>query len=282
MKTYSQFITEARELDESKVKLAKIAFKGIKKLGKKLFKKAPKRSIDPYFAQKAVERGTMVRGFHGQSAKNIARYKKTGVTPAVSGVNMDVMKQYKNNPATLDWIKKSGWKPKGNQARPGVDAYFATGTKEGKRQAGLYAKRGARFENEKLKNVLNPFKKKDKGEVMDVVVNKKSIRKGWKDLRNAGTETERIAKAKDIIPVVPGPSAKVGKYRLTQQLRKDRLLKKIKEQWTPKGTFNKPPTNDLTDFLRYKDDIDFEKKEFKRVTGIPLAKKNSKKKIKTT
>ena len=135
------------------------------------------------------------------------------------------MKQYKNNPATLDWIKKSGWKPKGNQARSGVDAYFATSTKEGKRQAGIYAKRGARFENEKLKNVLNPFKKKDKGEVMDVVVNKKSIRKGWKDLRNAGTETERIAKAKDIIPVVPGPSSKVGKYRLVQQLKKDRLNK---------------------------------------------------------
>ena len=56
MKTYKEFITEARELDESKSKLAKIAFKSIKKIGKKLFKKAPKRSIDPYFAQKAGER----------------------------------------------------------------------------------------------------------------------------------------------------------------------------------------------------------------------------------
>ena len=104
MKTYKEFITEARELDESKSKLAKIAFKSIKKIGKKLFKKAPKRSIDPYFAQKAVERGTMVRGFHGQSAKNIAKYKKTGIPAAVSGVNTDVMKQYKNNPATLDSV----------------------------------------------------------------------------------------------------------------------------------------------------------------------------------
>ena len=35
--------------------------------------------------------------------------------------------------------------------------------------------------NDKLKNQLNPFKKKDKGAVMDVVVNKRSIRKSWKD-----------------------------------------------------------------------------------------------------
>ena len=146
MKTYKEFIIEARELDESKSKLAKIAFKSIKKIGKKLFKKAPKRSIDPYFAQKAVEKGTMIRGFHGQSAKNIAKYKKTGIPAAVSGVNMDVMKQYKNNPATLDWIKRTGWKPKGNQARPGIDAYFGTN----KSTSQSYARRGANYENQKL------------------------------------------------------------------------------------------------------------------------------------
>ena len=81
MKTFKEFVTETKELDESKSRLAKIAFKGVKSIGKKLFKKAPKRTIDPYFANKAIERGTMVRGFHGQSAKNIAKYKKTGVTP---------------------------------------------------------------------------------------------------------------------------------------------------------------------------------------------------------
>ena len=88
----------------------------------------------------------------------------------------------------------------------------------------MYARRGAAYENEKLKNVLNPIK--DKGEVMDVAVNTRSVRKGWKDLKNPGTESERIAKAQDIIPIVPGPSAKVGKYRLVQQLRKDRGISK--------------------------------------------------------
>ena len=60
-----------------------------------------------------------------------------------------------------------------------------------------------------------------------------------------------------------------------------KTFKQFTEQWTPKGTFNKPPSKDYTDFLRYKDDIEFEKKEFKRVAGIPLAKKKSKKNIKT-
>ena len=133
MKTFKKFVTETRELDEGIGTVAKVAIKGavkfakkggLKKIGK-MFKKAPKRTIDTYFANKAVERGTMVRGFHGQSAKNIAKYKKSGIPAAVSGVNTDVMKQYKNNPATLDWIKRTGWKPKGNQARPGIDAYLS-------------------------------------------------------------------------------------------------------------------------------------------------------------
>ena len=213
MKTYKQFNQELNE----RVNLKPI-IKTVSKLVTKT--KKPPRSIDPFFANKAVERGTMVRGFHGQSAKNIAQYKKTGVTPTVSGLKTDPLVRYKNNPATLDWIKRTGYKGSStNQkmARPGVDAYFATATKEGRRQAGLYAKRGARYQNEKLKNILNP--KKDKGEVMDVVVKKNSIRKSWKGLKNSGTETERIAKAQDIIPVVPGPSSKIAKYRLSKLKR---------------------------------------------------------------
>jgi len=215
MKTYKQFNQELNE---------RVNLRPIIKGASNFFKKKPPRSIDPFFANKAVERGTMVRGFHGQSAKNIAQYKKTGVTPTVSGIRSDPMQRYKNNPATLDWIKRTGYKGSStNQkmARPGIDAYFATATKEGKRQAGLYAKRGARYQNEKLKNILNP--RKDKGEVMDVVVKKNSIRKSWKNLKTAGTETERIAKAQDIIPVVPGPSSRIAKYRLMQ-------LKKTKHQ----------------------------------------------------
>ena len=223
MKTYKQFSQELNEVAGAiKVikglsRVIKPSVKTVKNVGK-VFKKKPRRTIDPFFADRAVERGTMVRGFHGQSAKNIAQYKKTGVPPTVSGLNPTVSSRGYNK-ATQDWMKRSNYKPTTKMARPGKDAYFATATETGKKQAGRYARRGANYENEKLKNVLNPFKKKDKGAVMDVVVNKRSIRKGWKKLPDEGTATERIAKAQDIIPVVPGPSSKIAKYRLMKLKR---------------------------------------------------------------
>ena len=84
--TFQQFQSDSQQLDEGLGTVAKVAIKsavkfakkgGLKKVGKKvgkLFKKKPRRTIDPFFADKAVERGTMVRGYHGQSAKNIAQY----------------------------------------------------------------------------------------------------------------------------------------------------------------------------------------------------------------
>ena len=234
MKTYKQFIYETKQLEESKITLAKQALKSFTKLSRKtpvlkkvskFFAKKPPRNIDPYFANKAFERGTMVPGYHGQSLRNITQYKKTGVPPTVSGLKTDPLVQYKNNPATLAWVKRTGYtggEVNKRMAIPDIDAYFTAATKDGKRQASIYARRGATYENEKLKNVLNPIK--DKGEVMDVAVNTRSVRKGWKDLKNPGTESERIAKAQDIIPVVQQPSRRVGKYRLTQQLRRDRKL----------------------------------------------------------
>ena len=240
MKTYKQFIYETKQLEESKITLAKQALKSFTKLSRKtpvlkkvskFFAKKPPRNIDPYFANKAFERGTMVPGYHGQSLKNITQYKKTGVPPTVSGLKTDPLVQYKSNPATIEWIKRTGWtggKTNQNMARPGIDAYFAQKTDAGRRRATNYQIRGAQYENEKLKNIFNP--KKDTGAVMDVAVNKRSVRKGWKDkdgkFTNPGDASERIAKAQDIIPIVPGPSSKVGKYRLVQQLRKDRAISK--------------------------------------------------------
>ena len=168
MKTFQQFQLDSQQLDEGLGTVAKVAIKGavkfakkggLKKVGKKvgkLFKKKPRRTIDPFFADKAVERGTMVRGFHGQSAKNIAQYKKTGVPPTVSGLNPTVSSRGYNK-ATQDWMKRSNYKLTTKMARPGKDAYFATATETGKKQAGRYARRGANYENEKLKNVLNPI-----------------------------------------------------------------------------------------------------------------------------
>ena len=112
MKTFQQFQLDSQQLDEGLGTVAKVAIKGavkfakkggLKKVGKKvgkLFKKKPRRTIDPYFADKAVERGTMVRGYHGQSAKNIAQYKKLVCLLQYQGqihlINLsDIIKQHK-------------------------------------------------------------------------------------------------------------------------------------------------------------------------------------------
>ena len=116
MKTYKQFSQELNEVAgaikaiKSLSRVIKPSVKTVKKVGK-FFKKKPRRTIDPFFADKAVERGTMVRGYHGQSAKNIAQYKKTGVPPTVSGLNPSTSGY---NKATQDWMKRSGYKPKTN------------------------------------------------------------------------------------------------------------------------------------------------------------------------
>ena len=54
-----------------------------------------------------------------------------------------------------------------------------------------------------------------------------------------------------------------------------KTFKQFTEQYTPKGTFNKIPDKNsgLLDRIKSQQDIDREKSEFKRVTGIPLAKK---------
>ena len=205
MKTYKQFISETKQLDEGKVKFAKLAFKGIKKIGK-LFKKKPSRTIDPYFAQKAFSKGTAIKGFHGSSQKKINQYLKTGMQPAKSGT-------YKIDKSDLAWAKKSNWKP--TSATAGKDAYFTTDIS----RAQQYARRGSNYENSKpfnkVKNILTVGKTKDKGAVTQVMVKNKSVRSTWKDLNRApGASTEKIANAKDIIPIKPGPSAKVAKDRL--------------------------------------------------------------------
>ena len=57
-----------------------------------------------------------------------------------------------------------------------------------------------------------------------------------------------------------------------------KTFKEFTEQWTPKSTFNKLPGKDsgLLDRIKSQEDINLEKSEFKRVTGIPLAKKKTK------
>ena len=62
-----------------------------------------------------------------------------------------------------------------------------------------------------------------------------------------------------------------------------KTFKNFTEQWTPKGTFGKSygKYEGLYDRVKSKEDVEFEKSEFKRETRIPLAKNKSNKNIKT-
>ena len=62
-----------------------------------------------------------------------------------------------------------------------------------------------------------------------------------------------------------------------------KTFKQFTEQWTPKETFGKSygKYEGLYDRIKSKEDIELEKSEFKRETGIPLAKKKTNKNIKT-
>ena len=222
MKTYKQFVTEARELDEGLGTISKVAIKGALKLGKKFGPKVYSKSIDPYFAQKAIQKGTHMIGYHGSSAKKIADYAKTGIQPAKSGAGL------KLTGANLDWAKRTGfYKKNRTMAEPGKEAFFTTS----KDVAKGYQKRGAAYQNKKIlqriKNVFTLGKSKDKGKTVDVLVNKRYVRPTFKrksievlgkvdpkmDARHA---TEKIANVKAMRIIEPGPSAPIAKDRLKQ------------------------------------------------------------------
>ena len=219
MKTFKQFVTETKELDEGLGTVAKVA---IKKIGKKISPKVFSKSIDPYFAKKAIEKGTHQLGYHGSSAKKIGTYMKTGIQPAKSGAGL------KLTGSNLEWAKRTGYYKKNRtMAEPGKEAFFTTSKNVGKG----YEKRGAAYQNKKIsqriKNALTLGKSKDKGKTVEVLVNKRYVKPTFKrksievlgkedpkmDARHA---TEKIANVKAMRIIKPGPSAPIAKDRLKQ------------------------------------------------------------------
>ena len=117
-----------------------------------------------------------------------------------------------------------------------------------------------------------------KPDIVALKVLKKNLKKGT----NPGEYTAPI---KDIKPVARGVKPiETRKGQVMQDEFKYKTFKQFVEQWTPKGTFNKSPDKNsgLLDRIKSQQEIDLEKSEFKRVTGIPLVKKKSKKNIQTT
>ena len=96
-----------------------------------------------------------------------------------------------------------------------------------------------------------------------------SPKPGFRPTEHPGIKIRRYDK---IVPV------KTAKKRKTFKEFNIQSRESLTEQWTPKGTFNKMPSKEsgLLDKIKSQEDIDNEKREFIRVTGIPLAKKKTK------
>ena len=78
MKTYTEFINEAKQLDENKLKLAKMTFKGITKLTKSLGRSM--RAGPPIKTLKTPFKDS-VRMYHGTSTKSANKIMTKGFTP---------------------------------------------------------------------------------------------------------------------------------------------------------------------------------------------------------
>ena len=78
MKTYNQFISEIKQLDESKANLAKMTFKGINKIVKNLGRSM--RAGPPVKTLKTPFKDS-VRMYHGTSTKSANKIMTKGFTP---------------------------------------------------------------------------------------------------------------------------------------------------------------------------------------------------------
>ena len=120
MKTYKQFVTEARELDEGLGTAAKIALKGITKIAKKSFAKGLSKSMrsGPKF-QSMTRKGT--RGltgkvktvYHGTSSDIAKRAQVKGLPDRTTEVGSRGMQKTIN-----DWEKYAKQTGNKNYKRP--------------------------------------------------------------------------------------------------------------------------------------------------------------------
>ena len=78
MKTYNQFISEIKQLDESKANFAKMVFKGISKLSNKVTKSM---RAGPPVKHLTTPFKDSVRMYHGTSTKSASKIMNKGFTP---------------------------------------------------------------------------------------------------------------------------------------------------------------------------------------------------------
>ncbi len=170
MKTYTEFINEAKQLDENKLKLAKMAFKGITKLTKSLSKSM---RAGPKFKASIPSNVPTVNLYHGTSSNLANKIRTQGLASATGNINK-----------IKDYNKKFY---KGMSFEPG--RAYVTDSGKG---ADAYAIMTARAQNRGLLRRLG-IRKKVKPEVVRVTVPKS-------DLRQAVNRNEFTANIKTIQP----------------------------------------------------------------------------------
>ena len=176
MKTYKEFVTEARELDEGLGTAAKIALKGITKLAKKSFAKGLSKSMrsGPKF-QSMVQKGT--RGltgktrtlYHGTSSDIAKRAQVKGLSSRTSEVGSRGMQK------TIDsWEKYARQTGDKTFKRPYYERGRAFVTTD-KFDAETYARKTADLKNKGLLRRIG-LRKKVEPVIMKVSVPKKDMR----------------------------------------------------------------------------------------------------------
>ena len=176
MKTYKQFVTEARELDEGLGTVAKIAMKGINKIAKKSFVKGLSKSMGagPKF-QSMTQKGT--RGltgkvrtlYHGTSSDIAKRAQVKGLSSRTSEVGSRGMQK------TIDsWEKYARQTGDKTFKRPYFERGRAYVTTD-KFDAETYARKTADLKNKGLFRRIG-LRKKVEPVIMKVSVPKKDMR----------------------------------------------------------------------------------------------------------
>ena len=224
MKTYKEFVTEARELDEGLGTAAKIALKGITKLAKKSFAKGLSKSMrsGPKF-QSMVQKGT--RGltgktrtlYHGTSSDIAKRAQVKGLSSRTSEVGSRGMQK-----TIDDWEKYARKTGDKTFKRPYYERGRAFVTTD-KFDAETYARKTADLKNKGLFRRIG-LRKKVEPVIMKVSVPKKDMRVAKMAGKEYTVATQNV-QPKSVEKVGGKLKDEVRKRAGYDKLRTDRLSK---------------------------------------------------------
>lgn len=224
MKTYKEFVTEARELDEGLGTAAKIALKGITKLAKKSFAKGLSKSMraGPKF-QSMTQKG--VRGltgktrtlYHGTSSDIAKRAQVKGLSSRTSEVGSRGMQK------TIDsWEKYARQTGDKTFKRPYYERGRAFVTTD-KFDAETYARKTADLKNKGLLRRIG-LRKKVEPVIMKVSVPKKDMRVAKMAGKEYTVATQNV-QPKSVEKVGGKLKDEARKQAGYEKLRTDRLSK---------------------------------------------------------